>query len=47
MSDFARAQIVAAVSAWTEAEHGSYWRQERARTAAYLVYTSPAWLVPQ
>lgn len=39
-----RAQIVTAVNAWTSAQSSS-WRTERVKTAAYLIFASPAYQV--
>lgn len=37
--------IVAAVGAWNQASHGESWREERARSAFYLVLASPEYQV--
>jgi uncharacterized protein (DUF1800 family) len=37
----ARAQVIAAVRAYTTANSGTAWRQNRVRQAAYLVFASP------
>jgi uncharacterized protein (DUF1800 family) len=42
MTSATRSRIVTAVSAWTSAQSAS-WRTERVRTAAYLIFGSPAW----
>jgi uncharacterized protein (DUF1800 family) len=44
LSSNARQQVINAVSAWTSNDSAD-WRLERVRTAAYLVFTSPASLV--
>jgi hypothetical protein len=43
----ARQHVIDAVSAFTPTAHPDNWRSERTRTAAYLVLTSPAYLVLQ
>jgi hypothetical protein len=47
ISATARQHIINAVSAFTPAAQPDNWRIERARTAAYLVFTSPAYQVLQ
>ena len=44
MTSSAKSNIVTAVNAWTSAQSSS-WRTERVRTAAYLVFASPAYQV--
>ncbi|MDT7834333.1 DUF1800 domain-containing protein [Aquabacterium sp. OR-4] len=45
LSAAAKARIVEAVNAWPTTDAGIDWRTERVRTAAYLVYASPAYQV--
>lgn len=45
LSAAAKARIVTAVNAWPSTDNSIDWRTERVRTAAYLVYASPAYQV--
>jgi uncharacterized protein (DUF1800 family) len=45
LSSSSRQRIIDAVSAWNATEHPNDWKIERVRTVAYLVLTSPTYLV--